>query len=185
MWFPFLNCYWDQSTKPEHAGILLRYFLKVNPTMSLLVLAFLSEIRLCPCCLVLFPLQPTPYQLWLTYITFVVRFIGSAAESDISARRSQRICAADEICCSSVRSHNVRGYSTCTKTHYDLLAVLQCWCEHQCVRRELERLCQVRRSGLTLLLKLSAQEVVCMFLTCLHILHPQLSNKPHLNHTVW
>lgn len=112
--------------------------------MSLLVPAFLSEIHLCPCCLVLFPLQPTPYQLWLTYITFVVRFIGSAAESDISvsAKRSQRICAADEICCSSVRSHNVLGYSTCTEVHYDLRAVLQRWCEHKhvswrdCVRLE-------------------------------------------------
>lgn len=43
---------------------------------------------------------------------------------------------------------------------------------HTCVRRKLERMGQVSRSGLTLLLKLSAQEVVLMFLTYLHILHP-------------
>ncbi len=40
-----------------------------------------------------------------------------------------------------------------------------------CVGGKLERMGQVSRSGLTWLLKLSAQEVVLMFLTYLHILH--------------
>ena len=56
------------------------------------------------------------------------------------------------------------------KIHYDPLTVLQCWCELPHIRRKPERAGQVSRSGLTLLLKLSAQGVALMFLTYLHIL---------------
>lgn len=81
---------------------------------------------------------------------------------------------------SAVRSRNVQGYSTCTEIHYDpLTAVLLLLLRaptHMvlCVSREAGEngsVMEVSRSGLTLFVKLSAQEVVLMFLTSPHILH--------------